>query len=295
MDRLNFIVDMVEERLVRGGFKWLANFREIRRDRRIGDFTIPLYADGSLEERGFLLSRAFSALVTPKYRIHFLLYPSDRITTKLFRRLVISCKDSFSPEDWIFLGLIQIKPFEKPIRDSVENMAEERIGVAAYSLESREEVSSNNVLGRALRRHLKLAEAKFEAFDPVNYVKSFTIAFILCVSLLILLSPVLKAVTPVHLLLAAALSIFLGYRIYKVRYHTSLLLDELGFKLWRGKNMVSGEWSSFTDVTIYITPKQEATLRLYSEEGTVDLPVSRIGLSRKETYNIIRNLIGKGG
>jgi hypothetical protein len=37
MESLNFIVDMVEERLVRGGFKWLANFKEIRRDHRVGE------------------------------------------------------------------------------------------------------------------------------------------------------------------------------------------------------------------------------------------------------------------
>jgi hypothetical protein len=293
MESLNFIVDMVEERLVRGGFKWLANFKEIRRDHRIGEFTVPLYASGGLEEKGFLLSRAFSALVTPKYRLYLILYTSERITSKLLRRLVISCKESFGPEDWIFLGLIQAKPLEEPIREAIESIADERIGIAAYSLESREEASSNNVLGRALKRHLRLAEAKFEAFDPVSYVKSFTISFIACALLLMLLSPVLKAVTPVHLLLAAALSIFLGYRIYKLRYHASLLLDDKGFKLWRGKNLVEGEWSSFTDVAIYVTPKQEAVLRLYSEDGPVDLPISRAGLSRKEAYNTIRNLIGK--
>ncbi|MGC8960888.1 MAG: hypothetical protein ACP5K1_00390 [Candidatus Bathyarchaeia archaeon] len=291
MERLDFIVDMVEERLVRGGLKWLANFKEIRRDHRIGEFSIPLYATGGLEERGFLLSRAFSALVTPKYRINLLLYTCESITSKLLRRLVISCKENYHPEDWILLGLIQVKPFERPVRDAIENMADERIGIAAYSLESREEASSNNVLGRALRRHLRLGEAKFEAFDPISYVKSFTMAFILCVLLLILLSPVLKPVTPVHLLLAAALSIFLGHRIYKLRYHTSLTLDDVGFKLWRGRSLVEGEWSNFKDVAIHITPKQEVALRLYSEEETVDLPISRTGLSRKEAYNIIRSLV----
>ncbi|MEM3677217.1 MAG: hypothetical protein QW176_03625 [Candidatus Bathyarchaeia archaeon] len=293
MERLDFIVDLVEERLVRGGLRWLANFREIRRDRRIGEFTIPLYASGGLEERGFLLSRVFSALVTPKYKVHLLIYTSDAITAKLLRRLVISCKDSFGPDDWIFIGLVQARPFEKTVRDAIENLADERVGIVAYSLESREEPSSDNLLGRALRRHLKLGEAKFEALDPVNYVKSFTIAFLICASLLMLLSPILRAVTPVHLIVAAALSIILGHRIYKARYHTILLLDDEGFKLWRGRDVIGGEWSSFTDVAIYITPKHELNLRLFSDEGSVDLPLSRVGLPRRDTYRIIRNLISK--
>jgi hypothetical protein len=48
----------------------LANFNEIHRTYTIGDITFPIYASGSLQERGFFLSKIFSALVTPKYKIH---------------------------------------------------------------------------------------------------------------------------------------------------------------------------------------------------------------------------------
>jgi hypothetical protein len=46
-------------------------------------------------------------------------------------------------------------------------------------------------------------------------------------------------------------------------------------------------------VTIYITPKNETCLRLYSRKKTLDLPISRTGISRKEVYDAIRQLINK--
>jgi hypothetical protein len=113
---LNFITDMLEERLAKGKLRWLANFKEIRRDYTIDEFTFSIYATGGLEEKGFFLSRIFSTLVTPKYKIHFLLYTSPEINVKLLRKLIIACKNKFRGDDWIFLGLVQptTSPQETP-------------------------------------------------------------------------------------------------------------------------------------------------------------------------------------
>ena len=52
MAELDFITDMVEEKLVKGNLRWLANFNEIHRDYPISDIAFPIYASGSLQERG---------------------------------------------------------------------------------------------------------------------------------------------------------------------------------------------------------------------------------------------------
>lgn len=295
MYELNFVIDLVEERLAKGKLRWIANFKEIRKDYKIGELTIPIYATGSLEEKGFILSRVFSYFVTPKYKVHFLFYTSPEIDVKFLRKLIVFCKKKFVADDWIFIGLVQSNPIDKNLKDAIENIADDRIGVTAYSLASKTEVSSKNVLGKALQKQLKLTEAKFEAFDLPNYLKSFTIAFSLGTLTLLaiaFLGQTPSAVQPLTLLILAFLSVIVGHRIYKTRYHMTLALNSEGFRLQEGSGKVTEEkWSSFTDLALYITPKNETCLRLYSKERTVDLPLSRVGISRKDAYNTIRQLI----
>jgi hypothetical protein len=286
---------MVEEQLVRGNLRWLANFSEIHKDYAIGDVTFPLYALGSLQEKGFFLSKIFSTLVTPRYKIHLLVYTEQNFDPKLIRKLVLACKNKFGSEDWIFLGLVQNEAFQKPTKEAIVNTADKNVGIVAYSLASKERVTSENVLGKGLAKQLKLTEAKFEAFDLPNYLKSFTITFFFIVLFLIFLtiSGVQNIVNPLSLLIAIVVSLPISYRLYKVRYHTTLIIDSKGFQLWEGRSVKKGKWSNFSDVTIYVTPKRETCLRLYSKDGNIDLPLSRTGLSRKETYTMIKQLINK--
>jgi len=289
---LNFIADITEERLAKGNLRWLANFTEIYRDYSIGDFKVPVYAVGSLTEKGFLLSRVFSAFVTPKYKIHFLLYTTTELSVKSLRKLILSCKRKFGADDWIFLGLIQNKPIGKNVKDAILNVADKRIGIAAYSLASRDEVSSDNVLGRSLKKHLRLKEARFEAINVPDYLKSAAIVFSLgtlfLITLLILGVPINM---PLSILIMLTLSLIAGYPIYKRRYHVVFSLNSRGFKLWRGRTLTEGKWSDYTDVSIHITPQHETCIRLHSKKRTLDLPLSRVGLSRKEIYKAIRQIL----
>jgi len=286
---------MVEEQIVKGNLRWLANFNEIHKDYTIGDVTFPIYASGGLREKGFFLSRIYSALVTPKYKVHLLLYTAPEVNPKLLRKIIISCKSKFGADDWIFLGLVQNQPFEKTTKEAITNTADKTVGIAAFSLASKETVISNNVLGKGLAKQLKLTEAKFEAFDLPNYLKSFTMILGLGVLILIVLalSGLPQAIQPLPLLLMAVFSLIAGHRIYKTRYHMSLSLNSKGFRLQEGKKATEGKWFNYTDVTMYITPKMETCLRLHSKEETFDLPLSRVGISRKEAYNAIRELIKK--
>jgi len=291
---LNFITDLIEERLVKGNFRWLANFNEIHRDYPPDKFSIPIYATGGLEEKGFFLSKIFSALVTPKYKVHFLFYTSPEIDVNFLRNVIISCKKKFSGDDWIFIGLVQVNPIGKAVKGSIEKIADSRVGVTLYSLTSKDVVSSENVLGKGLKKQLNLVEAKFEAFDLPNYLKSFAMIFSLGTLMLVavaLFGNMLIAVHPATLLVMAIISIIIGHKIYKTRYHNTLTLNGVGFELQRGTNVTDEKWSNFKDISIHITPTHETCLRLYSKEKTLDLPLSRVGMSRKETYSIIKQLI----
>lgn len=297
VSELNFITDLVEERLARGKLRWIANFKEIRKDFKMGELTIPIYATGSLEEKGFILSRIFSYFVTPKYKIHFLFYTCQEIDSKLLRRLVVLSKEKFAADDWILIGLVQSKPIDKTLKEAIEKISDDRVGCYAYSLSTKSEAFSKNVLGKALQKNLKLTEAKFETFDIPGYLKSFTIAFFFGTLALIIMAFLARTpslVQPLTLLILIFLSVIVGYRIYKTRYHITLSLNNEGFRIQEGNQKVTeGKWSSLTDLSFYISPKNETYLRLYSKDETIDLPLSRMGISRKDAYNLIKQLIQK--
>ena len=288
---------MVEEQIVKGNLRWLANFNEIHKDYVIGDITFPIYASGGLQERGFFLSRIYSALVTPRYKIHLLLYTAPEVNNKLLRKIILSCKNKFGADDWIFLGLVQSQPLEKTVKEAITNTADKTVGIAAFSLTSKETVTSNNVLGKGLAKQLKLTEAKFEAFDLPNYLKGFTMIFglgtLMLIAIALLGVPQVFSNTILTFLLLAVFSLIAGHRIYKMRYHVTLSLNSKGFQLLEGRRLTEDKWSNYSDVTIYITPRLETCLRLHSKEESFDLPVSRVGISRKEVYNAIKQLIKK--
>ena len=295
LDELKFVTDMVEEQLAKGNLRWLANFNEIHKNHQIGDMTFPIYATGGLQERGFFLSKIFSTLVTPKYKVHFFIYTAQEFDPKLTRRIVLLLKSKFGADDWVFLSLVQTQPIEKEIKGFASNITEKSIGVAIYSLGSKELVSSENVLGRALTKQLKLTEAKFEAFDLPNYVKSVTIVFSLGTLMLIFIaiSGLRQALQPLTLMLMAVFSLIAGHRVYKTRYHTTFTINSKGFQLKQGNKVTEEKWSEYNDVSFYVTPSRETCIRLHSKDKKIDLPLSRVGLSRKEAYDAIKQLVKK--
>src|SRR4030067_196130 len=129
MHELKFIIDLVERDLVKGNLRWLANFNEIRRDFRVEDVEFPIYASGGLQEKGFFLSRIYSALVVPKYKVHFLVYTSPEITPNLLRKTILALKRKFGADDWVFLVLVQGQPLGKALKESVEGVDDRTVGV----------------------------------------------------------------------------------------------------------------------------------------------------------------------
>jgi hypothetical protein len=206
---------------------------------------------------------------------------------------MFALKRKFEAPDWVFLMLVQGQPIGKSLQAAIEGIDDKYLGIAAYGLGGKENVTSNNVLGRGLAKQLKPNEAKYENFDVPNYLKSFLATFALGAGLLVFLGlsgfPV--AIQPSTILIMLAISVVLGYVIYKSRYHMSVTIDSRGFKLQVGKKVTEKKWSSFSSLSIYISPGLETFLRLKSKDETFDLPLSRPGLPRRETYNMVKHII----
>ena len=295
MYELKFIADLVEEQLVKGHFRWLASFSEIRKDYPVEDMTFSIYALGGLQEKGFFLSRIYSALVVPKYKVHLLLYTSLEINPNFLRKIILALKHKFGADDWVFLVLAQGQPMGKALKESVEGIDDKTVGIVAYGVGAKEMVTSNNVLGRGLAKQLKLSEVKYENFDVPNYIKSFTATFALGIFLLVFLalSGARQAIQPLTLIIMLVFSIIVGYVIYKSRYHMSVSIDSKGFQLREGKKIKEGKWSDYSGLSIFVSPKLEIFLRLKSKDATFDLPLSRTGMPRRETYSMVKQLMKK--
>ena len=293
MIELTFITDLIEEQIIKGRFRWIANFNEIHRNNPIEDLIFPIYAAGGLQEKGFLLSRVYSAIVTPRYKVHLLVYTAPEISKEILRKITFAIKRKFQAPDWVFLILVQGQPVGKSLKEAIEIVDDKNLGIAAYGLGGEENVTSNNVLGRGLSKQLKPNEAKYENFDVPSYLKSFIATFALGIGLLVFLglSGVSMAIQPVTILIMLVISVVLGYVIYKSRYHMSITIDSKGFKLREGKKITERKWSSYSTVSIFISPGLETFLRLKSKDQTFDLPLSRTGLPRRETYNMIKHLL----
>jgi len=297
MYELRFITDLVEEQLVKGRLRWLASFSEIRKDYPVEDLTFPIYASGGLQEKGFFLSRIFSALVTPRYKVHLLLYTSPEISHSLLRKIILALKHKFDADDWVFLVLAQGQPVGQALKESVEDVKDKTLGICVYGVGAKEVVTSSNVLGKGLAKQLKLNEVRYENFDLPNYLKSFTATLTLGVLLLVFLMmsgvQQLVAQLPVALLILSILSLIVGYAIYKSRYHMSVSIDSKGFQLREGKKIKEGKWTDYSSLSIFVSPKLETFLRLKSKNATFDLPLSRPGLPRRETYSMVKQLMRK--
>jgi len=294
---LKFITDLVEEQVIKGHLRWLANFSEIHKDYPVEDITFPIYASGGLQEKGFFLSRIYSTLVTPKYKVHLLLYTLPEINPTFLRKIILALKRKFGTDDWIFVALVQGQPMGKALKESVESIDDKTVGIAAYGVGAKETVTSNNVLGRGLAKQLKLNEAKYENFDVPNYLKSFTATFALGVFFLVFLTlsgvRQLASQLPIALIILFILSLIIGQVIYKSRYHMSVSIDSKGFQLREGKKIKEGKWTDYSGLSIFLSPNRETFLRLKSKDATLDLPLSRTGLPRRETYSMVKQLMKK--
>ncbi|HLE74492.1 MAG TPA: hypothetical protein VI864_00380 [Candidatus Bathyarchaeia archaeon] len=297
MYELKFITDLVEEQVIKGHLRWLANFSEIHKDYPVEDITFPIYASGGLQEKGFFLSRIYSTLVTPKYKVHLLLYTLPEINPTFLRKIILALKRKFGTDDWIFVALVQGQPMGKALKESVESIDDKTVGIAAYGVGAKETVTSNNVLGRGLAKQLKLNEAKYENFDVPNYLKSFTATFALGVFFLVFLTlsgvRQLASQLPIALIILFILSLIIGQVIYKSRYHMSVSIDSKGFQLREGKKIKEGKWTDYSGLSIFLSPNRETFLRLKSKDATLDLPLSRTGLPRRETYSMVKQLMKK--
>lgn len=124
-------------------------------------------------------------------------------------------------------------------------------------------------------------------YSPIQYygvLKSCVIFFaVQAVVVLLFFSFIWQSPTSYRFLtlfINVAISVVLGWRLYKQRYHMTFSYYDAGFKLKEGYNKdISHNWSEFSRVSLIRTEYGSFSVRLHYDSDHFDLPVSKLRLN----------------
>lgn len=139
----------VEQNLLLGSGRWVAEFNEAFRDFPLGRHTFDLYVRGGTRPKGFLLSRLFAYFSLPSYNVGLFAkhIPEDDFS---LNELVKTVRDRAREKNirWVWLVLIRSGPFADRMVEKVDAFDDPEPGVSLVSLEDKDIDTSSNLLGR---------------------------------------------------------------------------------------------------------------------------------------------------
>lgn len=91
------------------------------------------------------------------------------------------------------------------------------------------------------------------------------------------------------------ISIILGWRLYKYRYHMIFSYDEKGFILKKGEgNEVKHNWNDFKKLSLFRSEYGELSVRLYRDSEFFDLPISKLKVNPFDFRFEVMQLVSVG-
>lgn len=146
----------LENNLILGGGRWVADFTESFWEHPVGGLTFDMVLTGQMRARGFLLSRFVSWLLMPNYQAACFVYSQDPELKRLGNTL--KAIKGFLRErelDWCWLVIPQEGAFSSHAKATVERDASQEMGIALVDLSSQEITSNRSYIGRRMPRFVK--------------------------------------------------------------------------------------------------------------------------------------------
>jgi hypothetical protein len=146
----------LEDNLMVGGGKWVADFNESFWEYPLGDLVFDMFVTATVRPKGFFLSRVAAWLTTPNYHIACFAYSQDPGLKRLHEILTTISK-LLKEEDlaWAWLVIPHEGSFSRKARAMVEHTDSEEIGIALVDLDSQEIIPSRSYWGRRMVRFIK--------------------------------------------------------------------------------------------------------------------------------------------
>ena len=152
-------LNSLENNLMFGAGRWVADFSESFRNFKIGGRTFDLYMRGGVRPKGVFLSRIFAAFTLPNYEVAFyaMRVPEDGFDLDEILKTVAE-RSKTAGAEWTWLLLLRNGAFPEKIAKRVENFGEPRIGLALGDIAAGDFNASSNVLGRKALSLIRVAK-----------------------------------------------------------------------------------------------------------------------------------------
>ena len=146
----------LENNLMLGSGRWIAEFNESFWDFPVGNTTFDMMILGNTRSRGFLLSRFFAWLTLPAYRVACFVYSGDT-QLKYLATLTKSIKGFMEERGmtWSWLVLTGEDSFTRKAKAGIQNNDSHEIGIALVDLASQEVITNDSVIGRRMPRFVR--------------------------------------------------------------------------------------------------------------------------------------------
>jgi hypothetical protein len=150
MDVNDYLVRL-ENNLMLGSGRWVADFTESFWKYPMGDVVFDMFVTATMRPKGFFLSRVAAWLTTPNYYVACFAYSQDPELKHLHQ--VLNTISTFLKQQefaWAWLVVPHEGPFSRKAESMVQSTALREIGIALVDLSSEEVVNSESHVGRGL-------------------------------------------------------------------------------------------------------------------------------------------------
>ena len=143
----------LENNLMLGSGRWIADFKESFWDFRVGNITFDMLILGNTRPKGFLLSRIFARLTLPAHRVACFVRSEDPELEHL-GTLTKSVGRYMKEQDltWSWLVLPGESRFAKRAKAAVQKNNLREVGIALVDLSAQEVITNDSYLGRRMRQ-----------------------------------------------------------------------------------------------------------------------------------------------
>lgn len=155
MEVKDYLVKL-EDNLIVGSGKWVADFNESFWEYPMGDLVFDMFITAKVRPKGFFLSKVAAWLTTPNYYVACFAYSKDPGLKRLHE--ILTTISRFLKEEefaWAWLVIPHEGEFSRKARMMVEHTDVREIGIALVDLNSQEIVNSASYWSQRMPRFIK--------------------------------------------------------------------------------------------------------------------------------------------
>jgi hypothetical protein len=146
----------LEDNLMVGSGKWVADFNESFWGYPLGDLIFDMYVAAKVRPKGFFLSKVAAWLTTPNYYVACFAYAQDPELAQL-HDVLATIRRFLKVEEfaWAWLVIPHEGAFSRKATAMVERDDSRDIGIALVDLSSQEVIPSSSYWGQRMARFIK--------------------------------------------------------------------------------------------------------------------------------------------